>query len=286
MKNFIVTLSFLLSLSFAYSQDVFYVSADNGLYARQSPDRGSKAIAKLNYGTQVTLLESTNLKLDVLDKGQKISGEWVKVQANTSYIDIEAYVFNGYLSSEKLKPRSVVTFDNMKVSFHDMDVMEDKDLQRKRMKDSTIFYGELGVTPEDKIISIKALEHYSKLEIYQAYRTSLSISNEGPHCDLINWKHYYSNWTPLEVIDENTFKSKNYSPEQASKFIDFAIEDMKKAVKDSCGEEWVKLINTLDPMEGCCSGIGIDKICFKVILTSPNGKRSEKIIAFDIPMGC
>ena len=285
MKNFVLTFIFLLSLSSVHSQDIFYVSADNGLYARQSPDRGSKAIAKLNYGTKVTLLENTQLKLDVLDKGQIVSGQWVKVYANTPYSEIEAYVFDGYLSSEKLKPRSVVTFDNMKVAFHDLDVMEAKELQRVRMKDSTMFYSDPGVTPENKIVSIKALEHYSKLEIYQAYRTSVSINNDGPLCDLSNWKHHYSSWTPLEVIDENTFKSKQYSDKDVEKLIDVSIENLKTAVKNECGLEWSEVIKHIPSIEDLSSEIGVDAIYFKIIMTAPNGKRSEKIIAFEKPIG-
>ncbi len=60
----------------------------------------------LDYGTVIEIIEHTNLQLDVVDNGKKLSGKWVKVRGIDAYEFFEeGYVFNGYLTEEKLEKR-------------------------------------------------------------------------------------------------------------------------------------------------------------------------------------
>ena len=51
-------------------------------------------------------------------------------------------------------------------------------------------------------------------KIEQRYETSLTIMNEGPHIDLLDWKHYISERKELETGDGLTFLSKEVSSEE------------------------------------------------------------------------
>ena len=73
-----------------------------------------------------------------------------------------------------------------------------------------------------------------------AYQTSVSIQNEGPHCDLNNWKHYTSPFIKLAKISQNEFLTSSYEAKDFSKFPKISIEELKKVVKKECGEDWYK----------------------------------------------
>ena len=49
------------------------------------------------YNEAVEVIEKTDVKLVVIDQGNKVSGEWVKIKMN-GYQDLKGYVFNGFLS--------------------------------------------------------------------------------------------------------------------------------------------------------------------------------------------
>jgi len=97
------------------------ISAKNGLNLRESPDLKSKKIAKIPYGTFVSIKSKTDLKLTIIDTDKEtgitksIEGKWVKIGAlfylspgdegyaidliDESYV--EGYVFDGFLKEEK-----------------------------------------------------------------------------------------------------------------------------------------------------------------------------------------
>ena len=286
MKNFVFIALISLLSPFCFSQSVYYVSADNGLFARIAPNQGAKSLAKLNYGTKVEILENTNLNLDVLDAGEKKTGQWVKVKAYVQYEDIEAYVFNAYLTEKKLETRSIVPFEKFNAVIHALELWESEHGNRSILKDTAQYYVELGETPENKMISIKPLKHYKKIEVYQSFQTSLTIMNEGSHCDLLDWAHYDSPWTPLESTAKNTFKTLTYSPEDWNRFVNVDMAKLKQAVKDKCGEDYAKLVSKIRSVNDYPAGVSISIIHLKIVMTDLDNNRIEKIISFEIPMGC
>jgi len=141
--------------------------------------------------------------------------------------------------------------------------------------------------PEDKFFKISPY-NYKKIEIFQRLENSISIMDEGPHCDLINWKHYTSDWVQIPYNrDDNLFKTITYSQVEKNKFIPIEMDDLKQAVKEHCDERWADLIKdatSLSPQHHI--SISPSRIFLKIILTNNEGKVTEKIIEFSIPMGC
>lgn len=280
----IILISFL-TLN-AYSQTTHYVSADNGLYARVAPDRGSKAIVKLNYGTPVELLENTKLKLDVMDGKDVISGEWVKVKAYVSYTDVEAYVFNGFLSAEKLEPRSIIEFEPFDIEIHNLQLRPTEKNYSGIIKDSAYYYVDLGNSPESKFVRIKPNQHYKKIEVYQAVETSITVSDEGPHCDLVNWKHHKSAWIPMEQMSKTGFQSRKADTSDMTSFPLVTSEEVMSAIETHCGERWTKVATDGQKNGGTGYSVGVSTIYFKVVLTDIDNNRIERILAIEMPMGC
>ena len=286
MKNSLFALLFFLLTPLCFAQNTYYVNAENGLFTREAPDRGSKALAKLEYGTPVALVEHTGLNLDLLDGKEKVSGQWVKVSANGHFDVIEGYVFNAYLTENMLKPRSTVSLDPVKITFHDLPVIPVDRSQLVKSRDTVNYYVDLGYTPEDKIIKIKPSDNIKNIQVYQAYETSVTIMNEGPHCDLVDWEHYKSIWLPLDKIDKTTFQTHSYGKAEWGKFVDVQIEAFQKAVKEYCGDHYAKMVTGLKSVREYPAGVSISKIKFKIVLTDENGERSTKVINLEIPMGC
>jgi len=44
-----------------------------------------------------------------------------------------------------------------------------------------------------------ALQKEGEIKLYQSFENSITIINEGPHCDLVKWKHYNSEWKELKT---------------------------------------------------------------------------------------
>lgn len=283
MKTYIKLLVLVFAINVVNAQEIRYVNAENGLVLRDQPNRGSNRIAKLEYGTQIEILERTNLKLDVMDNNEIISGEWVKIKTSNNNEPLKnGYVFNGFLTETELKKRFNINFEEFSVLF---DNLGDSVLKQGDTISVTL---DLGETIQDKTIKIKHHEDYQKIEIFQKHENSITIMDEGPHCDLTHWKHYYSSWVPLKQISEkNQFKTIAYSQDSWNKFVDFDVLELKRAVKEHCGDDWNNLISKdITPLNQLNVGVSISTIYFKIIFTDLDGDKAEKIIAFNIPMGC
>ncbi|MDO5979133.1 SH3 domain-containing protein [Flavivirga spongiicola] len=283
MKTYINIIALLIVFNFAQAQEIRYVKADNGLVLREKPNRGSGKITKLDYGTQLEIIEHTNLKLDVLDDNEVISGEWVKISTidNDDSTNV-GYVFNGYLTETELRKRFKINLDTFTLTVDSLEAWASKTNQ-----DTVNIDIDLGETIEGKIIRIKHHIDYKNIQLFQRHENSITIMDEGPHCDLTDWKHYYSSWKPLKSISkDNQFKTNSYSEEAWNKFIKIDINEFKQAVKTHCGENWATLIKDVKTVNTYPSGVSISTIYLKVIFTKMNDEKIEKIIAFGIPMGC
>ncbi|WP_282135016.1 SH3 domain-containing protein [Seonamhaeicola maritimus] len=289
MTKYIYIVALLIGFNMANAQEIRYVNADNGLYLRDKPSQDSKRIDKLVYGTELEITERTNLKLDVQDSNEVISGEWVKVSCKDDiHNNRKGYVFNGFLTEEKIKKRFRVGFENFTVEFENLDAeMIDNPQLSTHASTNLDAIVEMGETLENKTIRIRHHSKYKKIEVFQRHENSISISNEGPHCDLTDWKHYYSAWEPLKVTNSsNMFTTITYSPRAWSKFIKVDMAEFKEAVKEHCGDEWHALVKDSKNINKGASTVSISKIYFKVIFTTMHDETIEKVIAFDVPMGC
>ena len=107
-----------------------------------------------------------------------------------------------------------------------------KNLDRDN-EDTLIVSLDLGQSIYDQTIEIEQKSE-GVVTVYQRYENSITIMDEGPHCDLIDWKHYYSDWEQLKIND-NQFKINSFSLEDSKKFIEIDMNDLRKVVQKHCG---------------------------------------------------
>jgi len=285
---FIRTL-FLVCLTFSYAQaqDLQYVSAENGLIVRAKPSRGANRIGTIDYGTQVEVTEHTNLQLDVLDNGKKLSGKWVKIRGTHAYESInEGYVFNGFLTEKKLKKRFKASFNEFTVSIDGISEKKSK-TEIGTTNDILSFRIDSNESIQGKTIYVKHHQEFRTIEVFQKHENSIAIIDKYSHCDVIDWEHYYSSWKPLKIVSSNhKFKTLAISKIESRNFIDINIEDLKLYVNELCGVSWSTSIKDVKSINDYPLSIKTSKVLIRIIMTNIDGIKTEKIIIFEIPTNC
>lgn len=286
MRNLISIILVIVAFNFATAQDIQYVKAENGLAMREQPNRGAMRLALLDYGTILEVVEHTNLKLDVMDNGKKLSGEWVKVRSIDAYNFFEGYVFNGFLTQEKLQKRFKNKYDEFTIT---IDGFSEKEPEIDKVNpnfDGVLFYKlDDGETLAGKTINVKHHKEFRSIQVFQKHENSIAISDNESHCDMINWQHYYSSWKPLKTIKSNSkFVAAPIPEKEQSRFIEVDIEELKAVVKDDCGDSWANAIQDIKTVNDFPVSVKVSKLYLRILMTDIDGNKIEKILIFEVPI--
>lgn len=135
-------------------------------------------------------------------------------------------------------------------------------------------------------------------EVSISYRleTSISISAEGPHCDLIHWKHGATAWKKMELLSDFNLGELNFTrfkfesdPYRLHDTLPFPVSDMneiKSQVKKTCGSEWADhMSNCKTPYDYPCN-VGISNFIFRVTFESDKTGETVSYLKIPVPMGC
>ena len=165
-------------------------------------------------------------------------------------------------------------------------IYDEKHLLKKEQTDSAVIFIEYGEEIESKRIYITS-NALTNFRIEQRYQTSVTIMDEGPHCDLTDWKHFYSDWKTIAVNDQGSFIADSYSEKENEQFPQTDINEFKEAVKKHCGDGWYKYIKDVKSLNNYPIGVGINRIIFKVTATrKDDGSEVSKILIFENALGC
>lgn len=137
-------------------------------------------------------------------------------------------------------------------------------------------------------ITIMTSDKVGEYRILQRYRTSMSVMGEGPHLDLVDWRHFDSDWIPLPRLDPRTFRTLNGEQMDSAKFPDTTKSDIINAVRRRAGDwpEAIELAKTCrGPNEYPC-GVGISSLYFLVQRKVGSEWTDVGQMEVLIPMGC
>lgn len=180
---------------------------------------------------------------------------------------------------------SIIKFKDITVTIQSLSPFDNEDLKRL-VGDRIEFSADLGETLEESIITIQT-EAYKDIEIYQAVETSVTIMNEGPHCDLTNWKHFTSDWRKVKALNPNTFQVTPYNNGETRNFPKVTIQEVMDAARQGCGESWAKHIEDVKSVFDYPCDVGVSRYFLKIKGTDKaSGRKIEKTIIVSIPMGC
>ncbi|WP_353777226.1 SH3 domain-containing protein [Winogradskyella sp. 3972H.M.0a.05] len=273
------------ALSVAQAQDIQYVFAENGLVVREKPNQGAIKVGLLDYGTPVEIIEHTNLMLDIKDKNEKVTGEWVKIRGIDAYEHFEeGYVFNGFLTEKKIERPLKVKFEAFTVFVDEMK-RDTKAIKNSENPDSKAFEVKLGKSPEGRYIKVKHHQGYRTIQVFQRHQNRLTLVNGKTECDLKEYDQYNSSWKPLKMLprSNNIFKTLVFDKEDYKRFSEVDMKELKTYVKEHCGEDWSKLIETSKSIEDKVIKVNASQIQLRVLMTDIDGYKTEKIISFELP---
>jgi hypothetical protein len=125
--------------------------------------------------------------------------------------------------------------------------------------------------------------------VLQRYRTSITISAEGPHLDLVDWRHFDSTWTPLESLGSNRFRTLRSEQMDYSKFPKTTKAEIIKEVRRRVEKDWPELIKLVEscngPNDGACI-VTISSIYLRIQKQVDGRWIDVGIVEIAIPMGC
>jgi len=281
MKNLkmILAIGFVFNLAVltAQKQDV-YVAAESGLSLRDQPDVSGKMLTKLSYGEAIGVLEETDKNLVVLDGGEKISGQWVKVETRNHI----GYVFNGYLSPNKIAKTIRLNLDNVKVEIKNVATSDYKRTHDLKSDTKAIINVDASASPEGK--SIVLIDNdYKHVNLFQRYENSFSFMSADANCNTNEWKQFDTEWKPLKQLKSNVYETLTFTEKDWKTFIDTATKNLKDDVVEKCGEDWLAYVKTIKNIKDYPVGVSTNRVFIKFILTDFDDNITEKIVEFEMP---
>jgi hypothetical protein len=142
------------------------------------------------------------------------------------------------------------------------------------------------IDDQEVTLSFRGDDEY---RMFQRYRTSMTISAEGPHLDLLNWRHFDSPWTQLKALSSNRFRTLATNQMDGSRFPSTTNAEIVAEVHRQVGADW----STISELAEDCSGPN-DGAC--LVLISSIYLRIQKrvharwidvgIVEIRLPMGC
>lgn len=276
----ILAIALVFNVALLTAQQEAYVAAESGLSLRDQPDVSAKILTKLSYGEVIGVLEETDIKLVIVDAGEKISGEWVKVETRNHI----GYVFNGYLSPNKIARTIRLKLDNLNVEIKNLATSDYKRTHDLKYEDAAIINVDISDSPEGKNI-VLIDNDYKHVSLFQRYENSFSFMSSDANCNSNEWKQFDTEWKPLQQLKSNTFETLTYTENDWKHFIETATNYLKDDVIDKCGEDWLTYVKTIENIKDIPVSVSTNRVFIKFILTDFEDNVTEKIIEFDIPEG-
>jgi hypothetical protein len=181
---------------------------------------------------------------------------------------------------------TTINFTDVSVKISRLIVFDEEGaLQSTIGGDSVVLWIELGEGIEGQRIFVSS-DQLINLNVAQRYETSVTAAGDGPHCDLIDWKHFTSAWNDLASPARNQFIAEEYTDEMSRQFPEVSIDDAKKEVERMC-EGWGDVVKDATSVTEYPFVVGISRIWLRITGEHiDTGEKVEKIIEFGVPMGC
>jgi hypothetical protein len=190
-----------------------------------------------------------------------------------------------------------IRFQEIEIIFDSLMVWDNKkeffETLKNIKKDSVYLWLDIGGYVENETFTVKPSKDISIIKVEQSFQTSMTIQEEGPHTDLLDWKHYVSDWKIIKASESGTYVCLSYSEEDSQRFPKVTLEEVKKAVfstekemewlKTEKGKEWLKFLDDDYPY----GTVMISHYFIKVTaVNNITGEKISKILIFEVPMGC
>lgn len=179
-------------------------------------------------------------------------------------------------------------FSGFIVSIDSMDIVDYKGDLILPKNDTCSYFLDLG---EDIIhvplrVSPTKTNEFMRFEVFQRAIYHFSISNEGPHCDLIKEEPYYGKWTKLGENNPNySFYTLRWGQMKTPE-VAMSDEEFRSLVLKNCSEKYADLLGNAYISASSQDHLVISGYELKIIATKSDGSVNSSFICFSVPMGC
>ncbi|MES2514138.1 MAG: hypothetical protein V4580_08325 [Bacteroidota bacterium] len=154
------------------------------------------------------------------------------------------------------------------------------------VNDTTELYIELTSKIDTFLVRLKN-EQIKSYAITEQYQNIVSVSDEGPHVELYEWKNYKSEWFNVDTISNGIFLMKNISEEESMQFPKYTRQELILYLKANAGQNWANIISK--PETGKWTdqfwiGVGVRRVFIKMVLA--DGTEITKLLVIYPAMGC
>ena len=147
---------------------------------------------------------------------------------------------------------------------------------------------DLGESIDDQGIKLN-FRGDDEYRMFQRYRTSMTISAEGPHLDLLNWRHFDSPWTQLRALSSDRFRTLATNQMDGGKFPSTTNAEIVAEVRRQVGADWstpLELAKDCDgPNDGACLVL-ISSIYLRIQKRVRAQWIDVGVVEIRLPMGC
>jgi hypothetical protein len=129
------------------------------------------------------------------------------------------------------------------------------------------------------------------ISVEYSYRKAVTISGDGPHLDLIDWKSYQSPWRAAKQIEQGWLLPDMNNEED--KFPPFEKKELIQAVRratrthyPSDARRWLAIARTCSTVNELPCIVTLSHVTVRIFVML-NGKKQEiETLEMDVPMGC
>lgn len=165
-------------------------------------------------------------------------------------------------------------------------------LKRRHIKllerESTVIDLDLGESTDNQEVTLN-FQGNDEYRMFQRYRTSMSISAEGPHLDLVDWRHFDSAWTKLKALSSKRFRTLALNQMDASRFPSTTNDEIVEEIRRRVGTGWPEVLELAEdcdgPNDGACLVL-ISSIYLRIQKKVHTRWVDVGVIEIRQPMGC
>lgn len=144
---------------------------------------------------------------------------------------------------------------------------------------------DLGENLSSKTIRISS-EKPSIYRVHVQLETSLTIMDEGPHLDLINWKHCTTEWMEVDESSGTEFILPELEKIDVNCFPVVTAAEIRDEALEQGGQRWAKLIGKDATINDYPIGVSLSTVRIKIEEKTDDKWKIITVLDFSIPMGC
>ena len=137
-------------------------------------------------------------------------------------------------------------------------------------------------------------ESLARNRVRVQFETSLAVGDDGPHIDLVDWKHCVSEWKPADPAGPHAFILPSPTEQESGCFPSARAPEIKVATRTALVREgmedavprWLGLLAPVSKAGDHPTYVGISKVRMRVEALREGQWVEVTTVEFLMPLGC